>query len=254
MEAGALPKSLQLLGLRAGHDIQHTRMTDGRLMSSHEFFERADALVEKAVPIVLNEVIPHLEDYPGRWNPGRFMVFPLGIHEEMGSLRFHAYPEGEPENTGKGPFTHNHGWDLYSRNIVGDPYTDIIVELVDHGIIKDPDFILGKDNLFRLFQTFRNPDGQDELVTDGRVVQAVTVLERIVPVGTSHTIEADTVYHKPTSSFNGINATLVLDSHAITPTTRVLMDSNEARVDRFRRPITKEEALRVKGQLLKAIR
>lgn len=253
VEAGTIPQSLQALGFRTGHDIQHANLTNGRLMPAHVFFEKADDVIERAAPIVIEEVIPHLEDFPGRWNPGRFMVFPLGIHAELGTLRFHIYPDGEPENTGNGPFTHNHGWDLYSRNIVGDPYTDIIVDLIGQGIITDPDFKPGEKGLFRLFETRRSPAGRDVLVTDGSVVKAVPIRERVVPVGSSHTIVADTVYHKPTTSFTGISATLVLDSHSISSTTRVLLPSNEPRMDRQRRTVTKDEAQRAKGQLMRAL-
>lgn len=102
-------KSLEEIGFKSGYDTRHLQRGDPQVLLPNRFFDQAYALLEKAEPIVLDGVVPNLEQYSGRWNPGGFMVFPLGVHEVLGSLRLHVYPRGIPRETDQGPNIHNHG-------------------------------------------------------------------------------------------------------------------------------------------------
>src|SRR3989344_4544091 len=156
-DLGSSPiRLLEELGVKPGNDMQHSRMADLSLFPPDNFFEQAEILVTKASPIVLGKVVPHLEDYPGRWNPGGFMVFPLGIHHVLGSLRLHVYPEGMPRNTPQGPNIHNHAWHLFSNVLVGS-YTDTLYALEPSGRTTDPEAIYPGSGLLRVFETRRNP-------------------------------------------------------------------------------------------------
>lgn len=254
--------SLEALGIKSGHDVQHLLKINPNLLLASEFFDQANSLLGKASPIVLEEVIPNLEKYEGRWNPGGFMVFPLGVHDNLGSLRFHVYPKGIPRETQQGPNIHNHAWHLFSSVLVGH-YRDTLYKLENQGIITDPNSKLAEKGLLRLFQTRRNPGGKDVLVTDGTVVRPVPVLNREVPAGKIHTIEANIIYHMTTIPVEQLTATLVLDSPAFADTTDVLINSASpqlsginsvnAGIARIRRNIDHPTAIIAKTQLMSAI-
>lgn len=217
-------ESLKALGFKQGHDVQHLQRIDPQDLLAPRFFADANTLLEKAGSIVLDEVVPNLEKFAGRWNPGGFMVFPLGVHDRLGSLRFHVYPRGIPRETEQGPNIHNHGWHLFSRVLIGH-YRDTIYDLEPQGIVTDPNPNLSKQGLLRLYQTMRRPDGLDVLVTDGSVVRPVPTLDREIPAGKVHTIEANVIYHLTTIPADQLTATLVLDSPAFVDTTDVLINS-----------------------------
>ena len=111
-----------------------------------------------------------------------------------------------------------------------------------------------ENNLLRLYETRRNPGGNDQLVTDGTIVRVTPIQERNISEGNFHTIEAIDVYHKPTTPFEQLAATLVLDSPAFTNTTHVLLDNNESvTVERQRKPLERESIEIAKEQLKEAL-
>lgn len=254
--------SLEALGFQPGHDVAHKVLISPTDLPAGAFFDRANNLLDKAGPVVLNEVIPQLEKFDGRWNPGSFMVYPLGVHKELGSLRFHVYPQGMPRETEQGPNTHNHAWHLFSRVLVGD-YTDTIYKLENHGLVTDANSKLAEAGLLRLFQTRRNTNGRDVLVTDGTVVKPIPVEDRAVAAGGVHTIEATRVYHLTTIPSEVLAATLVLDSPAFGNTTDVLISSTSPQlagcdnplveISRIRRDIDQTTTVLAKNQLMQAI-
>ena len=257
--------SLEALGFKSGHDVQHLQRIDPRELPAGSFFDQATILLHKASPMVLEEVIPHLEEYEGRWNPGGFMVFPLGVHDVLGSLRFHVYPRGISRQSDQGgPNIHNHGWHLISNVLVGH-YRDTLYELEDQGVILGSNSQLGEKGLLRLFHTKRNTRGNDMLVTDGRVVRPVPILNREVPAGNIHTIEANVIYHLTTIPEEQLTATLVLDSPAFVDTTDVLINSASPRLSgvqiegamteiaNARRDIDHTTTVLAKAQLMSAI-
>jgi hypothetical protein len=256
-------KSLEVLGFKSGHDTQHLQRSNPQILVPNRFFDQANALMEKAEPIVLDEVIPHLEQHPGRWNPGGFMAFPLGVHDVLGSLRFHVYPRGIPRETDQGPNIHNHGWHLFSRVLIGH-YRDIIYSLENQGRVTDTNYNLEERGLIRLYKTERKPNGLDFLVTDGTVVRAVPVDNKDVSAGRYHTIEANVIYHLTTIPQDQLTATLVLDSPAFVYSTDVLISSASPQltesnsgieeIARQRRNVNFTTAVLAKNQLMSAIR
>lgn len=236
--------SLEALGVKPGTDEHHGLMSE--YIQAEDFFKAANVWLEKASPVVVNSIFPHLEDYFGRWNPGGFMVFPLGMHEDLGSIRLHVYPLGIRE-TSHGPNIHNHAWHLASKVLAGN-YVDVIYDLEDQGIVTNYD-PLNQDNLFRIFSTRRLPSGQDELVTEGRVVRPVPTLRRSVSTGSTHNIEAG-IYHLTIIPDDELTATLVVDSPAFTNKTGILLATGQERITRNRLIVDEASILLAKEQLL----
>ncbi len=239
-------KYLEALGIRPGHDVAHRNFADPKQFEPERFFDDARTLLTKATPIILDKVAPKLEEYPGRWNPGGFMVFPLGLTDDDSSLRLHVSAAGMPRDILCGPFIHNHGWHLASRILAGN-YSDTIFQLeMQHPSTQvDPE-----TNVWRRYETRRNPGGRDDLITDGTVVKAVPVLNREIPAGNFHTIEAVTVYHIPTTPPEQLAATLVLDSPAFVGTTYVLLDNSAGTpMERQRRELERDNIELAKEQL-----
>lgn len=257
--------SLESLGFKSGHDVQHLQRVNPSDLLAGNFFDQATVVLQKAGPLVLEEIVPHLEEYEGRWNPGGFMVYPLGVHEVLGSLRFHVYPRGVPRESDQGPNIHNHGWHLISKILVGE-YQDTIYDLERQGVVLGSSSQLQERGLLRLFQTMRNPGGRDVLVTDGTVVRPVPTRYREAQTGDIHTIEANTVYHLTTIPEEQLTATLVLDSPAFTDTTDVLINSASPQlsgvqiesamteVARARRLIDQTTTVFAKAQLMSVLR
>lgn len=233
-------KALENLGVRPGNDEHHGLMA-AEVMSAEHFFRQSNEWLEQVAPHILEEVTPGLEEYPGRWNPGGFMVFPLGIHE-LGSVRLHVYPAGLRE-TSQGPNIHNHAWHLSSRVLAGN-YTDTIYDLED----REDDPGSGHE-LFGLYNTSRKPGGLDSLVGTGRIVEAVSAKEREFSAGQIHNIDAG-VYHLTTIPDDMLAATLVLDSPAFINTTGVLLKSRQPEIARRRLAVEATDVLTAKQQLL----
>ncbi len=257
--------SLEALDFKSGHDVQHLQRIDPSELLAGNFFDQATVLLQKAGPMVLEEVVPHLEEYEGRWNPGGFMVYPLGVHDVLGSLRFHVYPRGIPRESDQGPNIHNHGWHLIS-NVLVEHYRDTLYDLENQGVVLGSSPQLEERGLLRLFQTRRNAGGRDVLVTDGTVVRSVPTLNREVPAGNIHTIEANVIYHLTTIPQEQLTATLVLDSPAFADTTDVLINSASPQLSgvqiesamteiaRARRSIDHTTTVLAKAQLISALR
>ena len=238
---------LEGLAVRSGEDTQHRMLAEPQKFPQETHFPLAEKLLTKAAPIVLEKVVPNLEDFPGRWNPGGFMVFPLGIHEDLGSLRLHIWPAGVPRETEQGPNIHDHGWHLSSRVLAGQ-YADTIFELKDVSP-SDIDGLNIEKGLLRLYQTKRNAGGQDTLVTDGTIVKAISIADRQVVEGQIHHIPFG-VYHKSDIPVDRLTATLVLDSPAFVGSTGVLLNSDMPVIARSRREIDRSSAILAKSQLM----
>lgn len=244
-------KPLEALGIRHGSDVKHSHLADPRQFEPGRYFDNARTLLIQVTPIVLERVVPKLEEYAGRWNPGGFMVFPLGLTEDGSSLRLHVSAAGMRRDVLNGPFVHNHGWHLASRVIAGE-YSDQIIDVQSQpdATATDP-----SNGLLRLYETRRGEGGLDQLVTDGTLVKATPIEERTVHAGEFHTIEAITIYHLPTTPSEQLAATLVLDSPSFTKTTHVLLDNSKpVTVERQRRALEPESVEIAKEQLSRITR
>lgn len=243
-------KTLETLGIKPGNDEKHAIMANIEDVPAADFFEQAERLLDTAAPLVLDTVVRALENYPGRWNPGGFIVFPLGLHSTLGSLRLHVWPAGFTRETAQGPNIHNHAWHLASRILVG-RYTDRLYQLETQPPVNVSESNLTLHGFSRLFTTRRNGNGQDDLLQDGRLVRPVPILDRSVPAGQTHTIEAG-VYHITTIPVDELAATLVVDSPAFAMTTHVLLNDARSEIDRKREIVDATTVALTKEQLLYA--
>ncbi|OGH24078.1 MAG: hypothetical protein A2698_00550 [Candidatus Levybacteria bacterium RIFCSPHIGHO2_01_FULL_42_15] len=241
-------RSLEAFGIKLGSDAQHRLMVDIGDFPPGDHFNRAASFLTETSSVVLKEIVPHLEDYPGRWNPGSFMVFPLGLHDELGSLRLHVWPAGLRE-TSYGPNIHEHGWHLSSLVLVGH-YSDNLYKL-EHASVVDSGASRAKADLLRLYMTKRNTGGQDALITDGTLVRPKIISERQIPEGQIHHIEAG-AYHFTTIPLEQLVVTLVVDSPAFVDATGVLLDSNRpAQIDRRRIQVKHSHVLLAREQIMR---
>jgi len=232
-------EGLAELGFEDGHDNSHKFVPENAEVDRSEFFDRALDLLHRAGPIILEDVLPRLEEVEdARWNPGGFMVYPVGVHPELGPLRFHIYPPFESE--ADGPFVHDHALYLSSLVLEG-TYTDEIIGV--SSAKEDSNKHSAQKNDAGLYVTHRSPGGPDTF-TYGGEVDTRTSEERVVEVGQTHTIDPG-VFHLPTVSPDQLAATLVLDSHPVASTTRVIMPHEVASRPRVRKPVTREQSAQV---------
>lgn len=105
------------------------------------------------------------------------------------------------------------------------------------------------DDIFQLYETRRGEGGKDRLVTDGTLVRAIPSGERRVPAGKTHTIEAVTIYHLPTTSSDEFAATLILDSPAFASSTHVLFARDHKLKERVRKQPSPDDVALAKEQL-----
>ena len=69
-----------------------------------EFFSASACLLPDLADAVCADIMPSLENAYGRWHPSGFMVFPLGTHPELGTLRLHIWPDGARQRQIRMPF------------------------------------------------------------------------------------------------------------------------------------------------------
>lgn len=239
-------RSLELLGIRSGSDIKHSKLADRNQFEARRYFDDARILLKSAAEVVFEEIVPNLENHSARWNPGGFMVFPLGLTKDNSSLRLHISPLGMRRDVLNGPFIHNHGWHLASRVIAGE-YSDKVVDVKNDQEAKAPDV---KNELYRLYETRRLEGGKDLLVTDGTIVKSTIIEERRILSGGFHEIEALTVYHLPTTPPDQFAATLVLDSPAFVNNTHVLLNNDlPIPINRERKSVDREIIILAREQL-----
>lgn len=237
---------LQDLGFRKGGDEAHQQILDPNVTDARTYFNQAQPLLETISVPVLYEMVPNLENYTGRWHPLGFMVYPLGVHESMGSLRLHVYPRDIKQIIPNGSGIHDHAWYLISKVLAG-TYTDDRFE-IDETPNQTPGEQLPGD-LLRVFRATKTPGKPDALTTDGTIVRASLTEQLVVPAGATHTIEPG-VFHLPTIGLNQFAATLVLDSPSLGYKPRILINRSPDPIINPRPNITTEHALIAKAQIL----
>jgi hypothetical protein len=221
-------------------------------VSAPQFFDRAQELLEPISERVESEIIPRLEEHAGRWHPSGYMVYSLGTHATLGSLRFHIWPkdlrrsetrEGTPRDV------HDHVLHIASRAVGGEFADDIYqVERVGTGLSDEE---VAAKGLLRVF-TF--PDDQPSngiLVTDGRCVRATPIERRNVPKGDYHTIEAG-VFHAPAIPEDSMGATISFSSPRVNLVGPHILATGSAEPIKGTRgrSVSVDEALFVKEQLM----
>lgn len=232
------------------HDVDNN-------IDQEKFFKDAEELLLKLGDVVRSEVIPNLEQYDGRWHPSGFMVYALGAHPELGSLRFHIWPKnlrrrlikgrGEMNDIYDGDI-HNHAWNITS--LVMEYYSDNFYDIktVDEGNLTDKE--VNDKGLYRVFNVRYGEDARQGLMTDGKVVEAVITKQREARKGDIHTIDTS-IFHAPTIPVDVLGSTLVFDSfrlHANGPD--ILIGGTTDPIFDARREVSKEDAILAKNQLL----
>lgn len=190
-----------------------------KLISQDEFFSVSASLLPNLADAVYSKVIPNLEDTYGRWHPSGFMVFPLGTHPELGTLRLHIWPEGKRRRQLKGRGylcdglydgdIHNHMWHIKSMTLAS--YRDRFYETERQGPATDP---LKQPDIFRVFRVAYESDQPETLTTDGSCVRAKSVLDRKLRVSEMHEIQVGQ-YHAPMLPDDEFGATLVISSFRV---------------------------------------
>jgi hypothetical protein len=245
-------KSLEQYGIQspaASASLQQ----GGNYLPVGEFFEQAHDLLGPVGDIVQADVIPSLEEHAGRWHPSGYMVYSLGVHRDLGSLRLHIWPQNMRRSEtrdvpGLPRDVHDHVLHIASV-AVGGVYEDDIfkVERVGRDLTDEQ---VARDGLLRIF-TFPDDDpSTGTLVTDGRFVRATPIEHRIVPKDDTHSIEAGT-FHAPAISEDALAATLSFSSNRINLVGPHILAGGSAEPipGRRKRVVTPEDAVAVKRQL-----
>ncbi|MBI1863005.1 hypothetical protein HYS00_02715, partial [Candidatus Microgenomates bacterium] len=225
------------------HDEGHLLRSHVETRTPDQFFEHAEGELRGMHETVMNQVIPNLEQYAGKWHPLGFMVWHLGVNEGGESLRLHVWPRGERKKSPVGPHIHNHAWYLSSLVLAGE-YTDTFFDVIDRGVV--PEYERKEAGFLRKYQLGYLPNGTDALVTYGECVSVNPNEERQVPTGAIHNI-VDGRYHVPTIGEEKTVATLVLDSVELGYKTTVLIDSPPAARQDPRIHISAQEAVAAKS-------
>ncbi len=239
-------KSLQDLGFELGGDEAHLQKVAPEDINPERFFDQAEPLLEELSESVLTEVVPNLEDYEGRWHPLGFMIYPLGVHEGLGSLRLHIWPAGHRVSIDGGSGIHDHAWYLASRVLAGvysdDRYdVELMPDKAPEGDLSEP--------FFRVFGVTKVPGEPDGLRTDGTYARAQVFDQVLVPAGLTHRIEPG-AFHLPTISEGQLAATLVLDSPSLGFKPSILINRSSEPIFNPRPAVHESEALQVKDQIL----
>lgn len=224
---------------------------DHNEINSSDFFEQSSLLLPKLAEVVGSDIVPNLQEYYGRWHPTGFMVYPLGTHAALGSLRLHVWTKGLRQRDANWNKTklddiydgdiHNHGWNISSLVTAG-MYSDNFYTLssAEKGTEVD---------VFKVFEVDYGGDNPEALVTDGTQVAVSLDSSRKVFAGELHEIEAGP-FHAPTVPDNTLGATLVFSSKRIIPTgPQILIANAEGPIVGNRQDITPEEKNLAKEQL-----
>ncbi|HTE22299.1 MAG TPA: hypothetical protein VK674_04635 [Candidatus Limnocylindria bacterium] len=230
------------------------------ILYADEFYERAGNDLAIYRQIVVGEVIPHLEEYEGNWHPSGFMIFHLGMHPELGSIRLHIWPKGlrMREDRGAGKLgdvydgdIHDHGWFVIAEALA--EYKDTIYK-VGFGPRSFTEEELVTSGLFAVHSVsyFENGlVGLTELPFVGRVRAAPSEQRTIQP--TDLHLLTPGQFHAPTIPDDELAATLAINSHREIPGPHVLLQGRMQTLLRPRPSVTTEHKLLAKAQLLEAL-
>src|SRR6266568_399936 len=179
------------------------------------FFDQAVDLLPAIDETLKTDIIPNLDQYEGRWHPSGYMVYSLGTHPELGSLRFHIWPNGlrlREDREGPVRDVHDHVVHIASIAVKG-TYSDNIYRVEGYGNDVADEEVAAR-GLLRVFTPPYDKSGSEAMTTDGRVVRAHEIGQRVVPQGDTHTIEVG-VFHAPTIPEDKIGATLSFSSYRV---------------------------------------
>jgi len=228
-----------------GGDVFHQNTAPS--LSAADFFNSAALLLGRETPRVLHEVIPHLEEYAGRWHPAGFMVFALGDTGDGSSLRLHIWPRGLRRPHSAGKTVHDHPWHIASKTLTEAPNRDVLYTIEPRGILSSAERVAR--GLHRIFRATYAPGQPDRLTTDGACAKVVPFATRIMNSTTLNRIPAG-VYHLDDISEDTTVATLCLDSPTVIEGPHILINTTASEIEVNRPAVTLEEALRAKALVL----
>lgn len=244
------------------YGIDTTDSASGRhptVLQRNEFFSAARQVLLGMADVVMTEVVPNLDEVPGTWHPTGFMVFPLGRHPTLGSLRLHMWPAGcrMREAKGRGRLgsiydgdIHDHAWSVAS--LVLHYYEDSLYSITTAPAAAETDTLHADPALFRVYSVEYGANAHNALTTSGACVRATVFERRSMERGQIHTIEAG-VFHAPTIPDDRFGATLVFSSpRELDVGPHVLVGGPIRPIVGNRRKVSHEEAAYAKRQLLSA--
>jgi hypothetical protein len=222
-------------------------------ISGDDFIKMSRETLQNLFRPVVTEVIPGLEGIPGSWHPSGFMVFPIGSHDQLGTLRLHVWPTAVPRRRqlkGLGPLgaicdgdIHDHAWIVSS--LVLTSYQDFVYQ-VSFAEIDEPG-----ENTYGVFEV----DYQDSTQVLSRIrggAKIVSTIPRHFSRGELHSLDPKT-FHAPAVPLDVTAATLVFHSGRTSDRTYVLIGDGPESYRETRILITTDEAIQVKTELLRKI-
>lgn len=212
--------------------------------------ERASSCLQSITGKVRRRLLPVLPAIPGTWHPSGFMVFRLGWHPEMGSLRLHIWPAGLRRRNPKGlglyggvpnGDIHDHAWSVTSQAIAR--YSDNL-----YAAVPGPTDLASAQ--MQVYQVEYVSLRRQTLVPTASAVFVEVSQTRSLAPGDQHTIAPGT-FHAPTIPPGVTGATLVLDSLPVLDGTRVLIAGGRSNVYHdVRWPVLPNEATLAQKQLI----
>lgn len=222
------------------------------------FYRQAMLVLPEIADRVVSDAVSLIDTIYGRWHPTGFMVFPLGVHESLGTLRLHIWPEGVRQRhlkgrgyLGDGIFDgdiHNHMWHISSLSLAF--YCDRLFNI--ERLVEDVPLekSIDRADLFRVFRVAYSANVPEGLRTTGACVVAHPEINREIPAGQMHQIESGQ-FHAPTVPSDAFGATLVLNSPRIgNDGPDVLIGGTSEPIIRNRTDVSPDEARRARDQFL----
>lgn len=245
--------SLEQYDIQPGMGPASLQQAERGHLPVRDFFDQAVDLLPAIDETLKADVIPNLDQYDGRWHPSGYMVYPLGTHPTLGSLRFHIWPNGlRLIEDREGPLRDVHDHVVHIASIAAKgTYSDNIYRVEARGNdVTDEE--VAANGLLRVFTPPSDKSGSEAMTTDGRVVRAHEIGQRVVPEGSTHTIEVG-VFHAPTIPEDKIAATLSFSSFRVALAgPHILVGGSTEPIAGRKRLVTPDEAAMVKQQLTEA--
>lgn len=225
-------------------------------IATAEFDAEAHETLSSLVRVVGDAILPDLPEMVGTWHPTGFMVFRLGHHTRLGSLRLHVWPRNlrRREAKGRGRLgvihdgdIHDHAWGVASAVLADyrDTMYDVTTSPRADGALPHCQF--------RVFTVAYGERAHNALVTDGRCVEAVPRDRRVIPAGEFHSI-APGDFHAPTVPDDAFSATLVFSGpRALEHGPHVLIGGGVDPIVGNRVPTTAGDAALARAQLSAAL-
>lgn len=223
-----------------------------------EFFERARRALAALTPEVAKLASDILAEVEGRWHPSGFVVFPLGAHPSLGSLRLHVWPAGVRRRVPQGDGNlgavwdgdvHNHAWNIASS--VLRTYRDEMWSVSER--LQEQPAVASAGEVFRPYTVSYVPGARQDLVTDGSWVRASVNSTRTVLEGDTHTIRYGD-FHAPSIPDDVLGSTLVFSSpRVLSAGPDVLIRGPFRPVTGARRIVSAEDRAIIRAQLRSVI-